>query len=251
MNTFIKSAQLQNIRWLPAPFGGCLALLFEGPGGVSQSLLTGREAAEGRPVTSPPARRRWLLGRLAAKAAMARLTGAGPEQVAVLRGPGGRPQAWRLDGRLFEDAWVSISHTVGAAAAVAARIPVGLDLERRDRRLTERVRQWVFSPAELALIQAGPEPLAPPLALWCAKEAGAKSWGLGLLNHLAEVRVTGADWPAGRLTVCRLGGEERAEARLMIADDFLLAVSGRNPDQEPRFDGDGESLGEQTVPDKI
>lgn len=79
----------------------------------------------------------------------------------------------------------------------------------------------------MELAEAAP-PLWPAhLALWCAREAGAKAWGLGLLNHLEQVRVGRADWAAGRLRVDWLGPEPVSIwADLITAGDYLLALAG-------------------------
>lgn len=205
----------------------CLALL---PGGFPElesrgsEIMSQRELAEGRVKTSASARRDWLLGRLAAKGAAAALLGVSPGEVEVLGRDDGSPGLF-VKGRASA-AGLSISHTRGGALAAVSPRPVGVDLEAWDRPFSERAWQWAFSPEERALAQgrAGEEAWPAPLALWCAKEAAAKSWRLALLNHLAAVRVSRAEWAEGRLEVKGPGGAW-AEVELMKDDKMLLALA--------------------------
>ncbi len=234
---------------LTAGCGLSLTFIFDNPECRISSLssqLTARERAEGRLKGAPSAYRGWLLGRLAAKEALAGLWKRPPSEVEVLKGPEGAPRAIPIGRRPSRagrpepgPGWVSISHTVGAAAALAAATPVGVDLERLDRPVNPRVWSWAFSPEEHELLREAsgrlpgtvPSDSPPPgLALWCAKEAAAKAWGRGLLNHLHQVRVTGADWPEGRITVGWVGenvyGHRPAEVRLMVHEGYLAALAG-------------------------
>lgn len=211
------------INWIETPGAVPLALLAEHPAldpDRWRGLFSPCERAEGELKSAPAAFRAWFLGRLAAKAAAGRWRGRGPGRAEILKGPQGRPE-------LRGGGHVSISHTGGAAAAAAGPEPLGVDLERRDRPISERLRRWAFSPRELELAEAAP-PLWPgPLALWCAREAGAKAWGRGLLNHLDQVRVAEADWAAGRLRVDWLGPEPaQVQVDLIAAGDYLLALAG-------------------------
>lgn len=211
------------INWIETPGDFHVALLPDhpdlGPDHMS-GFFSLREREEGRLKSAPAAFRAWFLGRLAAKAAVGRLRGQSLDQAEILRGPKGRPE-------LTGPGQVSISHTIGAAAAAAGLSPVGLDLERRDRQINQRLWRWAFTGRELELAEAA-APLWPGhLALWCAREAGAKAWGRGLLNHLDQVRVGRADWPAGRLRVDWLGPEpEYIWVDLIAAGDYLLALAG-------------------------
>lgn len=225
---------IQSIHWLPSPAGSCLALLADRPDWPEELLLPGLTASEkevfGR-KTAPAARRAHLLGRLAAKAAVGRRWNLDPRSVNISPGPEGRPRA-EGPGRLRPE--ISISHTPGAALAAAADRPVGVDLEKAGRVLAERVWARAFEPEELGLLAAAPPgPFPPALGLWCGREAAAKSWGRGLLNHLRQVRTEAADWPAGRLKMRWLGPEDwRAEVRLMLPGGYLAAVAlktGKTP----------------------
>jgi 4'-phosphopantetheinyl transferase len=225
------------IQWLPTVGGTRLAFLPDDPARPDQAFgewLTPHETEDWRAKAAAPTGRHWLLGRLAAKAAAGSFWNLPPQAVEVRSGPEGRPEARPL-GPARPPAWISISHTRGAALGAAGERPLGVDIERLDRGLGGRVQGWAFSEAEQALLTtagaASPWPAA--LALWCAKEAAAKSWGRGLLNHVGRVRVTGADWPEGRLTVAWLEAEApaRAEARLTICGEYLLALAESGADR--------------------
>lgn len=220
----------------------------ECPASILSAGLTPRELAEGRQKIAPAAHRSWLLGRLAAKEAVGRLWNLPPAEVEVLKSPSGAPLAGSYS-RPSALGRVSISHTAGAAVAAAAvDVSVGVDLERLDRTISRRVWRWAFSPEEQKMLEGASGRFPPELALWCAKEAAAKSWGRGLLNHLRRVRATRADWTDGRMEVgwfpdqapadgtancsgvgpdCSQSASDRlrAEVRLLIYDGYLAALA--------------------------
>jgi phosphopantetheinyl transferase len=207
------------VQWLPAPQGLCLAAVKDDPAWADQdltTLLSPRELAARR---SGAAARDWLLGRLTAKAAAGRRWRLPLE---IRPGPSGRPWSFQAEAPV---GFLSLSHTRGAAAAAAADRPVGLDLEPWSRDMSDRAWTWAFTPEERRLAETG-DYFPARLALWCAKEAAAKSWGRGLLDHLPRVRVAEADWPAGRLTVAWQGrGRKVSEVRLSRWDAYLVALA--------------------------
>jgi phosphopantetheinyl transferase len=155
---------------------------------------------------------------LTAKAAAGRRWRLPLSEVEIKTDSAGRPWSCKTG-------FISLSHTRGAAAAVAAGWPVGVDLEPWSRPLSDRAWIWAFTPGERRLAESGGF-FPARLALWCAKEAAAKSWGRALLNHLPLVRVAEADWPAGRLTVAWRGrGREVSEVLLFRWDAYLVALA--------------------------
>ncbi len=177
---------------------------------------------------APEAHRAWLLGRLAAKAAAAAQWGVEPAEAQILNEPDGRPRLFAPGGRMGE---ISISHSCGAAAALAGPEPVGVDLERAGRRLSDRVWRWAFTAPQRAL-SAGAHPTWPArLALWCAREAAGKAAGLGLLNHLRQIRAEAADWRGGKILV-RLDGRPARGlwVRLIRRQAYLIAFTALNQD---------------------
>lgn len=190
--------------------------------------LSGGEMEEGRGKTSPSAFRHWLLGRLAAKGAVGALLNLAPESVEILRGAGGAPTVARPEPG-GEPVYVSISHTEGAALAAASLRPVGVDLEDRGRKLSDRAWRWSFAEEERRLVEGADVGAYPwRLALWCAKEAAAKSWALPLLNHLSEVRISEVDRQKKIMKVERRGTfQASAQVEIMEAGNFLLALAFR------------------------
>lgn len=76
------------------------------------------------------------------------------------------------------DAFVSITHTAGMAAAAVSALPLGIDIERRSR-VSPRAAERMFSLQEKCWMQQ--TDLADPFALlWTLREAYAKWTGLGL-----------------------------------------------------------------------
>ena len=210
------------LHWLPAPGGLFMAAVKDDPGWVDQELANFFSPRELNSRRGGAGARGWFLGRLAAKAAAGRRWRLSPAEVEIRSESTGRP--WSF-GAEVPTGFVSLSHTRGAAAAAASGRPVGLDIEPWSRTLSDRAWMWSFTAGERRLAETG-APFPARLALWCAKEAAAKSWGLGLLDHLPRVRVIGADWPAGRLTVAWLGrGGEDSDVRLFRWDAYLVALA--------------------------
>ena len=219
-NSKVKIDFSGRVQWLPAPGGLFLAAVKDDPGWTDQDLAALLAPGELEARREGAAARGWLLGRLTAKAAAGRLWRLSPAEVAIRSGPEGRPWSFRAS---TPAGFLSLSHTRGAAAAVAAARPVGVDLEPWSRPFSDRAWTWSFSPGERRLAESGGF-FPARLALWCAKEAAAKSWGRALLEHLPRVRVAEADWPAGRLTVA-WRGLEFSEVRLSRWDDYLVALA--------------------------
>ena len=217
-----------NLRWLSTPSNIDLVVLFDDctkPEETFVSLLGRGEISELAIKTSGSARRMWLMGRMAVKMAAARYWNIDPRLVEVVKGRGGQPKLSPPSGGMAAG-HVSISHTVGAAVAAAAAESVGVDIEKIDRVINQQAVAWAFNSEELKLLELAEE-FPGALSLWCAREAAAKSWGLGLLNHLNQVRVTGADWPTGNLTVDWLGGgcSQRSEIKLQTTGGYLVALA--------------------------
>ncbi|MEU1283758.1 4'-phosphopantetheinyl transferase superfamily protein [Kitasatospora sp. NPDC005856] len=85
---------------------------------------------------------------------------------------------------------VSLSHTRGVVAAGAGFQPVGVDVELSARGGSlGSVARRVLAPAELALVEADPEPEQAFLRLWVRKESLIKI-GRATLDTLARVDLS-------------------------------------------------------------
>ncbi|MFE7615395.1 beta-ketoacyl synthase N-terminal-like domain-containing protein [Streptomyces sp. NPDC057496] len=169
---------------------------------VMRNVLGGaeREVYDG---LKPMVRRRWLLGRIAAKDAVRTLLwqeGHGdiyPAELAVHNAESGRPLVRGVYGcEPGEGLTVSLAHCRDIGVAVARRGPCGIDVEE----VVDRPRGTVTAscdPAELALLDglvaADEEGGAVWFTrFWTAKEAVSKRLGTGLRGRPADFRVVSA-----------------------------------------------------------
>jgi 4'-phosphopantetheinyl transferase len=131
--------------------------------------------------------REWLAGRMAAKRAVQKRLGLPFARIEIRVDENGRPQL--ILGKAIE-LHLSITHSYDVAAAIVARDPIGLDLERIEPRdasfealvLTEQDRTVLGDLTG----EARDERLT---MLWCEKEAYAKLEGSGLRIPFAELVV--------------------------------------------------------------
>ncbi len=163
-------------------------------------LLTEREEALLAEMEFLPRRRKWLLGRLAAKSlVMGMSPGLRPTEISVLNRPAGEPYVL-LEGRGEWGFPISISHRseIGLAAAPDDRsLRIGADVEAIAPREPALTRQF-FTRDEAELVAKGGGAADEVVArVWSAKEAVLKVLGLGLrvdTRHLA-VELGGARFP--------------------------------------------------------
>jgi len=181
---------------------------------VSQIVLHG---AERRPFAEMPGtisrRTEWLFGRIAAKEAVrrflydnyqARWTDA---DVYVWSDGSGKPHAlgaWQ--DRLAVRLDLAIAHTSQfVVAVVAANARVGVDVEQRDRALSEEFIRGVFGPDELELAANAVDAPAALVRFWCAKEAVSKALGTGIRYPPRELVVDGFQPDTGDISVALHG----------------------------------------------
>ena len=153
-------------------------------GKPSPELLSPREHAILAGLTYLPRRRKWLLGRAAAKR-LVRAMGEGEvadHEVSVLNQPSGEPFVL-IEGRGAWDRPISISHRneIGLAAApLAPHARIGADVETVEPRDPALIRQF-FTDEEAVLVDSGEADRDEIVArIWSAKEAVLKLLGLGL-----------------------------------------------------------------------
>ncbi len=113
----------------------------------------------------------WTARKLAAK-----LSNTGMNDLLVVDGRYGKP---KLSGA---EAEISIAHSGEYAAAVAAKRPVGIDIERIRPVLRPLVYR-ICTPEEQAWIRSAPEQfLTRFFRLWTMKEAYGKMLGVGIFS---------------------------------------------------------------------
>jgi phosphopantetheinyl transferase len=182
----------------------------------------------------PARRRKWLLGRIAAKRAIGELLAAEappPAAIEIANLPSGQPYA-RIGGRRFERS-LSLSHRdpLGVAAVAPPGLAIGVDVEEVTPRDPALVRTF-FTAAEAAAVAAAPAAEAARLValVWSGKEAVLKALGLGLRRDprtidIGPARAAGADAPPGwrrlavALAAAPAGEDGRAPALSLFARD--------------------------------
>ncbi len=163
---------------------------------VTGASLTTAEEERAAALRDLDDRTAYVAAHLLARQVTAELLGIEPVSVVLTQtcvdcgGPHGRPS---VQGD--PDVWVTLSHTRGAVAAIAATGPCGVDVEQIGPR---PVPTAAFTPDEIVSIAEAADPVLLGTRLWVAKEAAVKA-GLTTLDGLA-------DSPAPVLDGVLLGG---------------------------------------------
>jgi 4'-phosphopantetheinyl transferase len=149
-------------------------------------LLTREERARAARIRLPHRAREVAATRAALRAILGAYTGAPPTELALdAEQPHGKPRLRDAPLRF------NVSHARGLSLIVVADgCEVGVDVEAQaPRRRAGRIARRHFTAAERAALDALPAPDRPPafLALWTAKEAALKAFGLGLALALGAV----------------------------------------------------------------
>jgi phosphopantetheinyl transferase len=188
----------------------------------------------------------WLAGRVAAKTAIARLLGRPlpeiREQISILPLADGRPVVSCPDPQRMSPVHVSISHSGGLAAAMAASFRCGLDVQQLSEAAV-KVRDRFSSPAEHAVLTR----LLPLLSeteifclLWSAKEALRKMVPGQPLAGLRELRlidghVTGRQWAGLCFSFDRPPEPANFRAATFLRPGFAWAFTGHANRQATLF----------------
>lgn len=123
-----------------------------------------------------------LVGGLLLRAEISERTGVPMKKIAFDKGTHGKPYI-KGGGTQF-----SLSHTKGAVCAAFADDggEIGVDIERRDRRASEALKQKTLSENERALVTCD----AAFVRIWVKKEAFLKRTGIGLATKLNGADTT-------------------------------------------------------------
>jgi 4'-phosphopantetheinyl transferase len=145
-------------------------------------LLSPEERRAFAAVRLPGPRR----ARVAARATLRRVLGArlglAPPAVPLVRTPAGKLVLAQGCGAAGGDC--SVSHTDGLVAVAVAPLPVGVDVERRDREALHEAAAAFLHPAERRALADRERVAAGDLLalLWTGKEAVAKALGTGFVG---------------------------------------------------------------------
>ncbi len=120
--------------------------------------------------------------------------------------------------------YVSISHTDGYVAVIIAGKPVGIDIERRGRRV-ERVRSKFMQPAEDQLVGATPDPVLSMHLIWSAKETVFKYLGQQYYDLQRLTCVTNIDFDRHLITMKAVGLSNPLIINFETTENYVLCYS--------------------------
>jgi 4'-phosphopantetheinyl transferase len=183
--------------------------------------LSGADIERAGAITDETARRLWRTARIATRVVLERMTGESLRGIPFRIEAGGRPVLPQGQPHF------SVSHSGGAALiAIARDMPVGVDLERKDRalRMSADRRLRIVGASE----RLGPGPLlsgdgddGDVLVAWVRLEAVAKALGTGIGRLLTEEGVIGGRGPTGAQ-----GAERGLDVRsLAVGNAYVAAIA--------------------------
>ena len=182
---------------------------------LSHVVLNKAERGDFADLSGSASRRtEWLFGRIAAKEAVRRFLQENyqarwcPADVQIWRDDSGKPHPigrWK-DDHLTASIDLAIAHTAQfVVAVVAANARVGVDVESRDRELSEEFTHGVFLPEELELAVRAVNAPSAVIRFWCAKEAVSKALGTGIRYSPRELVVESFQAETGEMAVSLTG----------------------------------------------
>ena len=120
--------------------------------------------------------------------------------------------------------YISISHTDGYVAAIIGQNPVGIDVERRGRRV-ERVRSKFLQPAEETLVAHTPDPQLSMHLIWSAKEAVFKFLGPDYYDLQNLTQITSIDFSQSQMSMQVKGLDHPLIICFEYTKDYVLCHS--------------------------
>jgi 4'-phosphopantetheinyl transferase len=164
---------------------------------VLAPLLSSTEHERAARFGTQTLRERWMVGRATLRLLLGRRTHTAPGSVRLQRGRRGRPQL-----KDAGDIDFNVSHTGGISViAIADKVRIGVDIERKDRRLAaDKLARKFLSADEAARMQGMSEDERRKRFLqhWTCKEAMSKATGDGLIAPFARIET---DIQGNKLTV--------------------------------------------------
>ena len=166
-----------------------------------------------------------LTAGLLIRSEIAKRMGIDVKKVAFCRGAHGKPYV-RGGGVQF-----SLSHTNGAVCAVFSDGDgdIGVDIERRDRKVSERLKQRTLSENEMSLVHSADD----FISIWVKKEAFLKRTGLGIAQGLRGADTTLlpdiAAYTYGDYYIGVAGKEAEKANIISVTFDELLSYYAEKP----------------------
>lgn len=152
------------------------------------SFLSEEEKLRFKGISGEIGRANFLLSRCAIRSILMKYTGGLPRESRIGIHPAGKPFFVN-----YPDLHFSLSHSSNQVAVAFARMPIGFDLEIKNRHLDfVAVARRFFSPEEAAQVAAAGEGRgALFVELWTAKEAMLKLEGSGISGGLERALLRG------------------------------------------------------------
>ncbi len=204
---------------------------------TARVFLHAQELGEFKAIDTNAQRRQFLASRAAAKDAIrlwwSRKHGARelphPCNFIITHDTAGRPYLKTEDESAVPE--LSIAHTQAGAVAIAADVPVGIDIEPATADTSAMLSSFATSP-EMALIEelvdASPDSAAQT-RLWCAKEAVAKALGTGLQGRPKDFEVLAIE-KDGSFLIQHVPTGERLVAYTVAVGAFIVAYCALTED---------------------
>lgn len=121
----------------------------------------------------------------------------------------------------YENCQVSISHTDGYAAVIIGDEPVGIDIERRGRRV-QKVASRFLQPQEEQLIDSLQDPILAMHLVWSAKESAFKILGEKYYDLQNLTEIVGFDFEKKIMTMNVKGLQEPLTVHFEYTDEYVL-----------------------------
>lgn len=155
-------------------------------GNPDMALLSPEELKRYQEIIHPEAARVYGISRCAIRMLVKYYTSQNPNEMLLESLPGGKPVFVNIP-----DLHLSLSHSGHEVALAFSRSPVGIDIEKSDRRVNPLpIAQRFFTSFEVDLIKQTHEQQTEMfLKLWTAKEAILKLEGTGISGGLERARV--------------------------------------------------------------
>jgi 4'-phosphopantetheinyl transferase EntD len=194
----------------PTPFSPAVISMIPAADEIEFGFLCPEEYAQLQKYKLPKRRSEFLSGRLCAKLAVSRYLEEslrirpGMEQIEICNNENGRPFLCLHPEQPFAVPEISISHSSGYAAAIAARHRCGIDIQKQDKSLI-KVQEKFCADREYTLLRKSireGDKLRRLALLWSAKEAIQKTFSIekGVISF-SSIRLQRGEETAGGCTI--------------------------------------------------
>ena len=183
-----------------------------------RQILSEDERVRAARFRSEDDQRRFIAGRARLRQILAGITGR--EAPALRFGAGEHGKPFLIDSGVE----FNLSHSGHIVLIAVADVPVGVDVERVERRDgIAHVAREAFDCAELAWLDEPPDRWRAFYRLWTVKEAALKAAGTGVASGLRSVSIDPT-----RLDHATIRGVEWSISEVLIGPEYCAAVATRS-----------------------